>query len=123
MIVTFRERGSDDLADNLEAAAEKQAEALLKTQCLLNNNNINPKPATTPNISIPAGRENTKQQIVVRRVRSRSPTSQDKTVNTPVSERSNIDCIGLDCEDLEKDATEKDDMVKTASERLRHPSG
>ena len=32
MIVTFRQRGNHQIADNLEAAAEKQAEAHLKTQ-------------------------------------------------------------------------------------------
>ena len=35
MIQRFREHGSSDVADSLEAAAEKQAEAVLRTQQLV----------------------------------------------------------------------------------------
>jgi len=61
MIVTFRERGSHDIADNLEAAAEKQAEAHLRTQQLMNK----PK---APGIRIPSN------PTPVRGIKSRTPT-------------------------------------------------
>jgi hypothetical protein len=51
MIVTFRERGSHEIADNLEAAAEKQAEAHLKTQQLMMNKHKPPQIQTPPNQS------------------------------------------------------------------------
>ena len=51
MIVMFRERGSDEIADNLEAAAEKQAEAHLKTQQLMMNKHKPPQIQTPANES------------------------------------------------------------------------
>ena len=51
MIVMFRERGSDEIADNLEAAAEKQAEAHLKTQQLMVNKHKSPQIQTPANES------------------------------------------------------------------------
>ena len=51
MIVSFRERGSNDIADNLEAAAEKQAEAHLRTQELMNKKTSRLKP---PIIQVPS---------------------------------------------------------------------
>ena len=47
MIVSFRERGSNDIADNLEAAAEKQAEAHLRIQELMNKKTGRLKPPIT----------------------------------------------------------------------------
>jgi len=79
MIVTFRERGSNEIADNLEAAAEKQAEVHLKTQELMMNKRTGlrhePPP---PTIRLP-------RDVVepVRRIKSRSSTpTHTPTINT-----------------------------------------
>ena len=75
MVKTFRERGNHEIAASLEAAAEKQAEAVLRTQQI----NVRPKPtsSTLPVQAKPVvSREPTPIKSPVRvRVRRSAPSS------------------------------------------------
>ena len=75
MVKTFRERGNHEIAASLEAAAEKQAEAVLRTQQI----NVRPKPtsSTLPVHAKPVvSREPTPIKSPVRvRVRRSAPSS------------------------------------------------
>ena len=75
MVKTFRERGNHEIAASLEAAAEKQAEAVLRTQ------QINVRQASTSSAPVPVvkpgvSREPTPIKSPVRvRVRRSAPSS------------------------------------------------
>ena len=85
MVKTFRERGNHEIAASLEAAAEKQAEAVLKTQ------QINVRQAKTPSSPVPVAkpivsREPTPMKSPVRvRVR-RSAASSPVPSSSPLEE-------------------------------------
>jgi len=106
MIVTFRERGSDDIADKLEAAAEKQAEAHLRTQQLMNKQ----KP---PGIRIPIN------PIPVRNIKSRSPTPAPAVMEVESNKRDSIYSQYSMASESEWDSEGGLDRVKREAEEIR----
>ena len=113
MIVSFRERGSNDIADNLEAAAEKQAEAHLRTQALMNNRADRLKPPIIQGPSNPSP------------VISRTPVL--KVVEIEKKPKDTHYIITSESEWESEGAREKEDCEEDAKRsrqtRRRNPSG
>ena len=118
MIVTFRERGSHDTADNLEAAAEKQAEVHLRTQELMNRKTGRNIP---PSIQIP------RNPIPLRTIKSRSPTPVLTVVEVEKSHRDSHYSVTSESELDSEEAQEKENSSEGAKRnrklRQRFPSG
>ena len=116
MIVSFRERGSNDIADNLEAAAEKQAEAHLRTQELMNKKTSRLKPPIIPSNPNP-----------VRSVKPCYPTPVLAVVETGKSPKDTQYSITSESELDSEGAREKqdcrEDEKRNRKVRRRNPSG
>ena len=119
MIVTFRQRGSNDIANNLESAAEKQAEALLRTQNLMNKPTCDQRSA---NIKVPE-RKNQRN-----RIRSRTPTPECSDNNTKKSNSLIVEASRDSYSELDGDIVlehEKPDeaLIVCHQSRSQNPSG
>ena len=114
MIVTFRERGSNEIADNLESAAEKQAEVHLKTQELMSRRTGLRHDPPPPTIHVPRDPE------PVRRIKSRSATPTINMGDMETNQRDSQYSATSESDDLEGDAAqEKSNCGEQGEQRAR----
>lgn len=114
MVKTFRERGNHEIAASLETAAEKQAEAVLRTQ------QINVRQATSSTVPVPAKPVVTREPTPIRspvrvRVRRSAPSSPAPPGLDEEEKRSS--------RGAESEWESEEEETSTSSPASRPPSG